>query len=65
MCVCERETERVYMNESVCVFFVYVIECVCVCVSHRDINMFQIAQWQKPIFQDLISRVLFEIETRG
>ena len=29
------------------------------------INMFQNAQWQKPIFQELISRVLFEIETRG
>ena len=27
--------------------------------------IFQNAQWQKPIFQELISRVLFEIETRG
>ena len=31
----------------------------------RAINMFQNAQWQKPIFQELKSRVLFEIETRG
>ena len=31
----------------------------------RVINMFQNAQWQKPIFQELISRDLFEIETRG
>ena len=29
------------------------------------IDMFQNAQWQKPIFQELISRILFEIETRG
>ena len=27
--------------------------------------MFQNAQWQKPIIQELISRVLFETETRG
>ena len=31
----------------------------------RVINMFQNAQWQKPIFQELISRILLEIETRG
>ena len=33
--------------------------------SESVINMFQNAQWQKPIFQELISRVLLEIETRG
>ena len=27
--------------------------------------MFQYAQWQKPIFQELIPRVLLEIETSG
>ena len=31
----------------------------------RFINMFQNAQCEKPIFQELISRVLLEIETRG
>ena len=31
----------------------------------RVINMFQNVQWQYPIFQELISRVLFEIEARG
>ena len=31
----------------------------------RFINMFQNAQCDKPIFQELISRVLLEIETRG
>ena len=30
----------------------------------RSINMFQNAQCEKPIFQELISRVLLEIETR-
>ena len=31
----------------------------------RIVNMFQNAQGQKPIFQELISRVLLEIETRS
>ena len=35
------------------------------CTIVRDTNMDEKAQWQKPIFQELISWVLFEIETRG
>ena len=31
----------------------------------RVINMFQNAHYKKPIFQELISRVLLEIETKG
>ena len=31
----------------------------------RFINMFQNAQCEKPIFQELISRVLLELEIRG
>ena len=40
-------------------------QCIITRTIMRGINMYQNAQWQKPIFQELISRVLFEMETRG
>ena len=33
--------------------------------AHDVTNMFENAHYTKPIFQELISRVLLEIETRG